>query len=278
MNAVPDFLIEPIVRRALEEDLGAAGDVTARLAHGRTMRAHFVLRRAGTIAGVQPARLTAALVDTRLSFTATADDGAVLSAGAALATIEGPASAVLTAERTMLNFLTHLSGIATLTAAFVAAVAGTNAKIAGTRKTLPGLRALQKQALIAGGAWPHRYGLNDAILIKDNHIAAAGGVGEALRAAKAHAGHMLALEIEVDSLAQLEQALPFAPHAVLLDNFALNDLRAAVALAGGKTILEASGGVTLETVRAIAETGVDVISAGALTHSAPALDIGLDAR
>jgi nicotinate-nucleotide pyrophosphorylase (carboxylating) len=277
MNALPDFLIEPIVRRAMEEDLGVAGDVTARLAEGRTMRARFALRRPGAIAGLQPARLTAALVDARLVFTTKVDDGAWLPAGSVLATIEGPAASVLTAERTMLNFLTHLSGIATLTAAFVAAVAGTKAKIAGTRKTLPGLRALQKQALIAGGAWPHRYGLNDAILIKDNHIAAAGGIAEALRAAKKHAGHMLALEIEVDSLAQLEQALPFAPHAVLLDNFSLEDLRTAVALASGKTVLEASGGVTLETVRAIAETGVDVISAGALTHSAPALDIGLDA-
>lgn len=277
MNALPDFLIEPIVRHALEEDLGVAGDVTARLVADRTMRAQFVLRRAGVVAGLQPARLTAALIDAQLAFTANVEDGASLPAGAVLATIEGPAAAVLTAERTMLNFLTHLSGIATLTAAFVAAVSGTGAKIAGTRKTLPGLRALQKQALIAGGAWPHRYGLNDAILIKDNHIAAAGGVAEALRAAKKHAGHMLALEVEVDSLAQLEQALPFAPNAVLLDNFSLDDLRAAVALASGKTILEASGGVTLETVRGIAETGVNVISAGALTHSAPALDIGLDA-
>jgi nicotinate-nucleotide pyrophosphorylase (carboxylating) len=261
----------------LEEDLGVAGDMTARLAGDAPMRAQFVLRRAGAIAGLQPARLTAALVDSRLTFVPKVADGAWLPVGAAFATIEGPAAAVLTAERTMLNFLTHLSGVATLAGAFVAAVAGTNAKIAGTRKTLPGLRALQKQALIAGGAWPHRYGLNDAILIKDNHIAAAGGVAEALSAAKAHAGHMLALEIEVDSLAQLDEALPFAPHAVLLDNFSLDDLRAAVALAGGKTILEASGGVTLGTVRAIAETGVDVISAGALTHSAPALDIGLDA-
>jgi nicotinate-nucleotide pyrophosphorylase (carboxylating) len=277
MNPLPDFLIEPIVRRALEEDLGVAGDVTARLVENRTLRARFVLRRAGAIAGLQPAQIAAALVDPRMVFVAEAEDGARLLAGAVLATIEGPAGAVLTAERTMLNFLTHLSGIATLTAAFVAATAGTNAKIAGTRKTLPGLRALQKQALIAGGAWPHRYGLNDAILIKDNHIAAAGGIAEALRAAKKHAGHMLALEIEVDNLAQLEQALPYAPHAVLLDNFSLDDLRAAVALSGGKTILEASGGVTLETVRAIAETGVDVISAGALTHSSPALDIGLDA-
>jgi nicotinate-nucleotide pyrophosphorylase (carboxylating) len=277
MTALPDFLIEPIVRRALEEDLGAAGAVTARLVEDRTLRAHFVLRRAGAIAGLQPARLAATLVDPRLTFATKIVDGIHLPAGSTFATIEGPASAVLTAERTMLNFLTHLSGVATLTGAFVAAAAGTGAKIAGTRKTLPGLRALQKQALIAGGGWPHRYGLNDAILIKDNHIAAAGGVAEALRAAKRRAGHMLALEIEVDSLAQLEQALPFAPHAVLLDNFSLDDLRAAVALAKGKTVLEASGGVTLETVRAIAETGVDVISSGALTHSAPALDIGLDA-
>ena len=275
--SLPDFLIEGIVRRALEEDLGVAGDVTSAIVPREAMRAQFVTRKAGVIAGLQPARIACALVDTHLIFRPLVEDGAKVGARFAIAEIEGPAHAVLTAERTALNFLTHLSGIATLTAAYVEAVAGTGAKIAGTRKTLPGLRALQKAAIVAAGAWPHRYGLDDAILIKDNHIAAAGGAANALRRARDHAGHMMAIEVEVDSLAQLDEVLPFKPHAVLLDNFSLDDLRAAVTRAKGQTISEASGGVTLETVRAIAETGVDVISAGALTHSAPALDIGLDA-
>jgi nicotinate-nucleotide pyrophosphorylase (carboxylating) len=279
LSPLPDLMIEPLVRRALEEDLGRAGDVTAAavaLPH-ETLRARFVARAPGRIAGLQPARIAAGLVDAALTFRILSNDGAAVSAGAALAEIAGPARAVLTAERTALNFLTHLSGVATLTARYVEAVAGTDARIAATRKTLPGLRALQKQAVIAGGGWPHRYGLDDAILIKDNHIAAAGGIGEALKRARDVAGHMIVIEVEVDSIAQLEAALPFKPHAVLLDNFSNDDLRRAVALAKGRTILEASGGVTLETVRAIAETGVDVISVGALTHSAPALDIGLDA-
>jgi nicotinate-nucleotide pyrophosphorylase (carboxylating) len=276
MSQLPDLLVEPIVRRALEEDLGVAGDVTGRLLGDAKIKAAFVARKPGVVAGLQPAWLAADLVDGHVEFTPRVADGARITAGAVIAEIEGPAASVLIIERTALNFLTHLSGVATLAAAYVDAVKHTDAKIAGTRKTLPGLRALQKQALIAGGAWPHRYGLDDAILIKDNHIAAAGGVGAALERALAQAGHMLALEVEVDSLKQLEEALQHAPHAVLLDNFNLHDLRAAVALAGGRTILEASGGVNLETVAAIAETGVDVISVGALTHSAPALDIGLD--
>jgi nicotinate-nucleotide pyrophosphorylase (carboxylating) len=216
-------------------------------------------------------------VDPSLTFTPRLADGAHIDAGAALAEIEGDAAAVLAAERTALNFLTHLSGIATLTAQYVTAVSGTNARIAATRKTLPGLRAVQKAAVVAGGGWPHRYGLDDAILIKDNHIAAAGSVGEALTRARAALGHMRVIEIEVDRLAQLDEALPFKPHAVLLDNFSLDDLKAAVVRANGQAILEASGGVNLNTVAAIAATGVDVISVGALTHSAPALDIGLDA-
>jgi nicotinate-nucleotide pyrophosphorylase (carboxylating) len=279
LTSLPDILIEPLVRRALEEDLGRAGDVTALATTkaGETLRARFVARQGGRIAGLSPARITAALVDPALSFSVLMNDGASVSAGAAVAEISGPARAVLTAERTALNFMTHLSGIATLTAAYVDAVKGTRARIAATRKTLPGLRALQKQAVVAGGGWPHRYGLDDAILIKDNHIAAAGGIGEALKRARDFAGHMIVIEVEVDSLAQLETALPFKPHAVLLDNFTNDDLKRAVALAHGQTILEASGGVNLGAVRAIAETGVDVISVGALTHSAPALDIGLDA-
>ncbi len=275
---IPDLLVEPIVRKALEEDLGRAGDVTGGLLRAdETLRARFVTRAGGVIAGLQAARIAVSLVDSRLSFRPLVSDGARVDAGEAIAEIEGSAPSVLTAERTALNFLTHLSGVATLTRAFVDAVAGTRAKIAATRKTLPGLRIVQKAAVVSGGGTPHRYGLDDAILIKDNHIAACGSVSEALQRAKDSAGHMRVIEVEVDSLAQLDEALPHAPHAILLDNFSLADLRAAVSRAGGRTILEASGGVSLATVRSIAETGVDIISVGALTHSAPALDIGLDA-
>lgn len=274
---LPDVLLEPIVRAALLEDFGLAGDVTAQLAGGTPLACEVRARSGGVLAGLAPAAMTCRLVDPRLTFTPLLADGAELSPGQTAAQLEGPASAVLAAERTVLNFLTHLSGVATLTRAFVARVAHTPARIAATRKTLPGLRALQKAAVVAGGGLPHRYSLADAVLIKDNHIAAAGSVAEALRRVQHLAGHMRVIEVEVDSLVQLEEALPFRPHAVLLDNFTLADLRAAVALASGATVLEASGGVTRETVAAIAETGVDVISVGALTHSAPALDLGLDA-
>lgn len=274
--SLPDCLVEPLVRAALLEDLAGGGDVTGQLLPKTPIATRIVARKAGVIAGLQPARLACALVDRAIDFTTRVNDGARVEAGAVIGTIGGPAACVLTAERTALNFLTHLSGVATLAARYADAIAGTGAKIAGTRKTLPGLRALQKEALVAGGAWPHRFGLSDAILIKDNHIAAAGSVSAALTRAREVAGHMRVIEIEVDSLAQLAEALPFAPHAILLDNFALTDLAEAVRRAKGATILEASGGVSLETVRAIAETGVDVISVGALTHSAPALDLGLD--
>jgi nicotinate-nucleotide pyrophosphorylase (carboxylating) len=275
---LPRIILEPLVRRALAEDLGRAGDVTAALLQpGERLKARFVAREAGVIAGMECAALACALADPAIRFEALAGDGAPARAGAAIATVEGPAGAILTAERTALNFLTLLSGVATLTARFVAETEGTGARIAATRKTLPGLRAVQKHAVLAGGGWPHRYGLDDAILIKDNHIAACGSVGEALRRARAAAGHMMVIEVEVDSLAQLEEALPHAPDVILLDNFSLEDLRAAVGLAKGRALLEASGRVQFETVRAIAQTGVDVISAGALTHSAPAFDIGLDA-
>jgi nicotinate-nucleotide pyrophosphorylase (carboxylating) len=241
------------------------------------MKARFAVRRAGTVCGLQPARIACALTSPDIIWRARAADGDALKHGDALAEIEGPARAILAAERTALNFLTLLSGTATLTRAFVDAVAGARARIAATRKTLPGLRALQKHAVLCGGGWPHRYALSDAVLVKDNHIAAAGGVGAALREARARAGHMAVIEVEIDALSQLEDALAHAPNVVLLDNFSLDDLKRAVALTNGRAVLEASGGVTIETVRAIAETGVDVISVGALTHSAPALDIGLDA-
>lgn len=278
MSRLPRLVLEPIVRTALAEDLGLAGDVTASLLPASArLSARFVARKGGVVAGLDCAALACALVDPELSFTARVEDGAALAPGEALATITGPARAVLTAERTALNFLTHLSGVATLTRAFVDAVAGTGARIAATRKTLPGLRAVQKAAVVAGGGWPHRYALADAVLVKDNHIAAAGGVGAALAHARAVAGHMAVVEVEVDTLAQLDEALAHGPDVVLLDNFSLADLATAVARAKGRAVLEASGGVSLASVRAIAETGVDVISVGALTHSAPALDIGLDA-
>ncbi len=194
-----------------------------------------------------------------------------------LIVVEGRARAILGAERTALNLMGRLCGIATLTRAYVQAVEGTGARIADTRKTTPGLRALEKHAVACGGGINHRFGLDDAILIKDNHVAVCGGVAEAVRRASAHAGHLMKVEVEVDGLDQLDAALAEGPDVVMLDNFSLEDLREAVARTAGRVTLEASGGVTLETVRAIAETGVDVISVGALTHSAPNLDIGLDA-
>jgi nicotinate-nucleotide pyrophosphorylase (carboxylating) len=275
---LPDLLIEPTVRAALLEDLGRGGDATASLMRaGETLDATFVARKAGVVAGIDAARIACRLVDPALTFASLARDGEAVAAGAPIATVSGAAASVLTAERTALNFLTHLSGVATLTRAYVDAVAGTTAAIAATRKTLPGLRALQKAAVVAGGGLPHRYGLDDAILIKDNHIAACSSVGEALIRARAVAGHTRVIEVEVDSLAQLDEALHHTPHVVLLDNFSVADLKTAVLRAKGRVVLEASGGVTLGTVRAIADTGVDVISVGALTHSATALDIGLDA-
>jgi nicotinate-nucleotide pyrophosphorylase (carboxylating) len=275
---LPDLLIEPLVRVALLEDLGRGGDVTASLMRAEErLVAQFVAREPGVVAGLAAARITCRLVDPALEFVAQVRDGEAVVAGSVLATVSGAAASVLVAERTALNFLTHLSGVATLTRAFVDAVAGTPAAIAATRKTLPGLRAVQKAAVVAGGGLPHRFGLDDAILIKDNHIAACGSVRSALQRAKKVAGHMRIIEVEVDTLVQLEEALSEGPQVVLLDNFTLADLRTAVTYTARRAVLEASGGVTLATVAAIAATGVDVISVGALTHSARVLDIGLDA-
>jgi nicotinate-nucleotide pyrophosphorylase (carboxylating) len=276
---LPDVVIEPVVRLALAEDLGRAGDVTARacVPEEARLRAVLAVRKAGAVAGLDAARLTFQLMDPAARFEPAVSDGVMAPAGAVLARVEANARAVLSAERTALNLLGRMCGIATLTAAYVAAVEGTGARIADTRKTTPGLRALEKHAVLCGGGVNHRFGLDDAILIKDNHVAVCGGVGPALERARAAAGHLMKVEVEVDSLAQLEEALAFAPDVVMLDNFSLEDLRSAVRLAKGRVVLEASGGVNLQTVRAIAETGVDVISVGALTHSAPALDVGLDA-
>jgi nicotinate-nucleotide pyrophosphorylase (carboxylating) len=276
---LPDPILLPIVQLALAEDLGRAGDVTTQATIDPTTQARWVMRarKPGVVAGLDAAHLALRLIDPAASLIVEKPDGSLVAPGDIIARLEGSASSLLTAERTMLNFVGQLSGVASLTRAFVEAVAGTGVKIADTRKTHPGMRALQKRAVRLGGGSSHRFALDDAILIKDNHVAAAGGVGAALARAKSFAGHLLPIEVEVDGLAQLAEALPFEPTCVMLDNFSLEDLRTAVALAKGRTTLEASGNVTLSTVRAIAETGVDVISSGALTHSAPCLDIGLDA-
>ena len=272
------MVLEPIVKLALTEDLGAAGDVTTDALIDPETQGRWAIaaRRGGVVAGLDAAMLAAWLIDTDLEFALAAGDGARVKPGETIAQISGSARSMLMAERTMLNFIGHLSGIATLTRQYVDAVEGMGVIIACTRKTTPGMRALEKRAVRLGGGGAHRYGLNDAMLIKDNHIAAAGGVAQALERAHKAAAHLCAIEIEVDSLDQLKQALPFAPSAVLLDNFSLGDLKTAVKLAQGKTLLEASGGITIENVFAVAETGVDVISVGALTHSALNLDVGLD--
>jgi nicotinate-nucleotide pyrophosphorylase (carboxylating) len=279
IDPLPDLLVEPVVRAALAEDLGRAGDITSAACIDADARlsARFASRKFGVVAGVGCARLSLLALDPAASFEAVVGDGEPLQAGTVIAHVRANARALLSAERTALNLMGRLSGIATLTRAYVDAVAGTGAVITDTRKTTPGLRALEKYAVRCGGAVNHRFGLDDAILIKDNHVAAAGGVGAAIRRAKAAAGHLVKVEAEVDGLEQLDEALAERPDVIMLDNFSLADLRTAVARAKGQLVLEASGGVTLETVRAIAETGVDVISVGALTHSAPVLDIGLDA-
>ena len=279
ITPLPDLLIAPIVRAALAEDLGRAGDVTSQACVPAEARLSVVwaARRPGGLAGLDCARLALAELAPETGFHALARDGDTLSPGQVLARAEAPARAVLAAERTGLNLMGRLSGIATLTRAYVEAVAGTGVRITDTRKTTPGLRQLEKYAVRCGGGVNHRFGLDDAILIKDNHVAACGGIRPALERARAAAGHLVKVEIEVDGLDQLAEALPLSPDVIMLDNFSLSDLRKAVAMTAGRVTLEASGGVDLKTVRSIAETGVQVISVGALTHSAPGLDIGLDA-
>ena len=276
---LPDLIIEPIVIAALAEDLGRAGDITAQacISPDARLKAAFVARKRGVIAGLACARLALRALDARAVFDAKARDGDHVEPGTVLAVIEANAQAALSAERVALNLLCRLSGVATLTSSYVDMVQGTNARIIDTRKTTPLLRALEKYAVRCGGGSNHRFGLDDAILIKDNHVAACGGVGEALRRVRAHAGHMVKIEVEVDSLGQLREALEHRPDVIMLDNFTIDDLRTAVALAAGRVVLEASGGVDLTTVAAIAHAGVDFISVGALTHSAPVFDIGLDA-
>ncbi|MEM6900718.1 MAG: carboxylating nicotinate-nucleotide diphosphorylase, partial [Pseudomonadota bacterium] len=273
MTAPPPLspiILDPIVRLALAEDLGRAGDLTtdATIPADKEMTCFLNARKDGRLAGLDAAEYALKLVDPNVVLTLKMSDGDELTSGNLIARLEGPARSILTAERTMLNFVGRLSGIATLTAQYVDAVKETGAKIVCTRKTTPGHRALEKRAVRCGGGTSHRYGLDDAILIKDNHIAASGSISEALSRAKDYAGHLRMIEIEVDTLDQLKEALPFEPDAVLLDNMSTDELRDAVSIVKGRCKTEASGGVTLETVSDIASTGVDFISVGALTHSA----------
>lgn len=275
---LPQLMFEPIVRTALLEDLGRAGDLTTSAIVPSDAGATMVLRarQTGVVAGLDVAALAFRLIDPSTEIAVTHPDGSQVSAGQIIATVRGRAHTLLTAERTALNFLCHLSGIATATAAVVEAVNGHRATIVCTRKTTPGLRALEKYAVRAGGGANHRFGLDDAVLIKDNHIAIAGDIGSAIKRARDSVGHMVKIEVEVDALDQLEVALKVGIDAVLLDNMTLEQLTQAVAMVGDRVVTEASGRVTPETAPAIAATGVDLISIGWLTHSAPILDIGLD--
>jgi nicotinate-nucleotide pyrophosphorylase (carboxylating) len=280
LSSLPAFMLEPLVRAALLEDLGRAGDLTTNAVVPNNHRATtaLVARQTGVVAGLDLAMLAFRLVSQDLEITVERADGSQIGQDDIIATMTGPAGAMLTAERTALNFLCHLSGIATATALLVVAVRGHAAKIVCTRKTTPGLRALEKYAVRAGGGCNHRFGLDDAILIKDNHIAIAGGIRPAMERARINAGHLVKIEVETDTLAQLEEALGLAPDAVLLDNMSVDELRQAVTMVAGRAITEASGRITLDTAAEIAATGVDLISVGWLTHSAPILDIGLDCR
>ncbi|KAA6483157.1 carboxylating nicotinate-nucleotide diphosphorylase [Agrobacterium rhizogenes] len=276
--SLPRLIVEPLVRNALLEDLGLAGDITsaAVIPEDHCSTVAMVARQPGVVAGLDASELAFQLVDPSIVMTRHVHDGAKVAAGDVIATIEGPSRGLLTAERTALNFLGHLSGIASVTAGIVEAINGTKASIVCTRKTTPGLRALEKYAVRAGGGMNHRFALHDAVLIKDNHVAIAGGVAEAIRRAKAGVGHMVKIEVEVDTLDQLRDAMEEGVDAVLLDNMTPDQLRDAVGIVAGRAITEASGRITPATAAAIAASGVDLISVGWLTHSAPTLDIGLD--
>jgi nicotinate-nucleotide pyrophosphorylase (carboxylating) len=280
MTPLPDLMLEPLVRAGLLEDLGCGGDVTtdALAAPGQILHTALVARQPGVVAGLSLARLAFTLMDPAARFTVDRPDGSAVAPGDRIARASGPAPAILGGERVALNFLSHLCGIATATAGIVRAVAGTRARVCCTRKTLPGLRAIQKYAVRAGGGANHRFRLDDAILIKDNHIALAGGdVARALAAARARAGHLVSIELEVDTLDQLAQALGAGGADVfLLDNMTPAQLREAVAMVNGRALTEASGGITPDTAADIAATGVDILSVGWLTHTVRALDIGLD--
>ena len=276
--ALDEVLLKPLVEAALTEDLGRRGDVTSQATIPADMQAQLQIkaRQAGVICGMDLARLSFALVNAQIEFAAQVVDGETVAAGTVLAIVSGNARHLLTAERTALNFMTHLSGIATATRQIVDSVAEYPAQITCTRKTIPGLRTVQKYAVRCGGGRNHRLGLDDAILIKDNHIAIAGDIKTAIQQAQDFAGHLIPIEVEVDTLAQLEQALEAGVSLVLLDNMSPETLSKAVTMCKGRAKTEASGGITPETVQAVAETGVDFIAMGYLTHSTTALDIGLD--
>jgi nicotinate-nucleotide pyrophosphorylase (carboxylating) len=280
LPSLPSLLIEPLVRAALLEDLGRAGDITSDAivpAAART-ETELVARQTGVLAGIDLALTAFRLIDPAIAARLQCRDGASLSPGDVIAVVEGPARGILTAERVALNFLCHLSGVASATAGIVAAISGHPARVVCTRKTMPGLRAVQKYAVRAGGGANHRFGLDDGVLIKDNHIAVAGGIAPAVARARAAIGHLVKIEVEVDTLAQLEEALALGIDAVLLDNMDPDALRQAVALVDRRAVTEASGRITPETAASVAATGVDLISVGWLTHSAAAVDIGLDYR
>ena len=272
------LLLEPIVRAALFEDLGRAGDITteAVVPADATVEAVIAARQPGVLAGLDAALLAFELLDPALQIERRCADGDRILRGETVAHIGGRAWGVLAAERTALNLLSRMSGVATATRALADAVAGYKAKIVCTRKTTPGLRVLEKEAVRLGGGANHRFGLDDAMLIKDNHVALAGSVRQALERARRHAGHLVKIELEVDTLDQLAEALEVGVDAVLLDNMTPETLRRAVAMVGGRAVTEASGRITLETASAVAATGVDLISCGWITHSAPILDLGLD--
>ncbi|HEY4041570.1 MAG TPA: carboxylating nicotinate-nucleotide diphosphorylase [Rhodopila sp.] len=278
MAALPMVMIEPAVRAALLEDLGRAGDLTtdAIVPPDARTRTAFVARQAGVVAGLDFAAAAFRLVDPTIEVTVVRCDGTRLRPGDAIATVSGPARGILTAERTALNFVCHLSGVASATRGIADAIAGTRAQVCCTRKTMPGLRFAQKYAVRVGGGSNHRFGLDDAVLIKDNHVAIAGGVRQAVERARAGVGHLVKIELEVDTLAQLEEALTMRVDAVLLDNMDPDTLRQAVAMVDGRAITEASGRIRPDTAATIAASGVDLLSVGWLTHSATALDIGLD--
>jgi nicotinate-nucleotide pyrophosphorylase (carboxylating) len=278
MRPLPRVVLEPLVRAALLEDLGRAGDLTtdAIIDPDATAEVALVAREPGVVAGLDCARLAWELVDPRIVLTTLRPDGSRVAPGDVIGRVTGPARGLLSGERVALNFLGHLSGVATGTATIADAIAHTGARVADTRKTIPGLRALQKYAVVAGGGSNHRFGLDDAVLIKDNHLAVAGGVRPAVERARAAVGHLVKIEVEVDTLDQLAELLEVGADAVLLDNMAPPLLAEAVALIAGRMVTEASGRITPATAVAIAEAGVDLISVGWLTHSARVLDIGLD--
>lgn len=278
LTPLPRLMTEPLIRAALAEDLGHAGDLTTAAvvpaSHRSIVQGHA--RAAGVIAGLDIVAQVFDLVDPRCRTTAHVADGDAVEPGQRIFTVEGPSQGILTAERVALNFLCHMSGIATVTNGIVRAIAGSGASIACTRKTAPGLRAVQKYAVRAGGGINHRFGLADGIMIKDNHVAMAGGIRPAIERARIGAGHMVKIEVEVDTLDQLREAMAVGVDVVLLDNMTPDMLRAAIAIVGGRALTEASGGITPETAAEIAATGVNLISVGWITHSAPILDIGLD--